>query len=97
MIMIIEKKNLNRVDASQNITSFQYQAPSFEVRIDSTVQISSSSRSSNPTVDAPVSRELAVTASEMINSLAMRFPEMAVKTQANSDRDKVKLLLQDYI
>ena len=94
--MIIAKKNLHKSEDSQ-IAQFQFQVPSFEVKIDSSVQISKANSSCETKVEAPISRELAISASEMISGLAMRYPELAVQTQANADRDKVKILLQDYV
>ena len=94
--MIIAKKNLHKSEDSQ-IAQFQFQVPSFEVKIDSSVQISKANSSFEAKVEAPISRELAISASEMISRLAMRYPELAVQTQANADRDKVKILLHDYV
>lgn len=94
--MIIAKKNLQKTEDSQ-IAQFQFQVPNFEVRIDSSVQISNAKSKLETNVEAPISRELAISASEMISGLAMRYPELAVQTQANADRNKVKILLQDCV
>ena len=95
--MIIEKHNISSSEEIHNSAQFQFQLPDFEVKIDSQTQISKRGQSSKTTVDAPITRELAATASALINRLAMSYPELTVQTQANANRDKVKLLLEDHI
>ena len=95
--MIIEKHNISSSEEIHNSAQFQFQLPDFEVKIDSQTQISKRGQSSKANVDAPITRELAATASALINRLAMSYPELTVQTQANANRDKVKLLLEDNI
>ncbi len=95
--MIIAKHNISNSDEVQRTDQFQFQLPDFEIKIDSQTQISKRSQSQKVTVDAPITRELAVKASALINRLAMNYPELTVQAQANANRDKVKLLLEDHI
>ena len=94
--MIIAKQNNSNSEDIQQIGQLHFQVPKFEIRIDSNTYISKN-RVQNVPVDAPVTRELAATASALINRLAMSYPELTVQTQANANRDKVKLLLEDQI
>ena len=93
--MIIAKQNNTNSEDIQQIGQLHFQVPKFEIRIDSNTYISKN-RVQNVPVDAPVTRELAA-ASALINRLAMSYPELTVQTQANANRDKVKLLLEDQI
>ena len=95
--MIIAKQNISSSEDLQQTGQFQFQIPKFEIRIDPNTQISGKSQSFTKPIGAPVTRELAVTASALINRLAMSYPELTVQTQANANRDKVKLLLEDQI
>ena len=95
--MIIAKHNTNSSEDLQQSGQFHFQIPKFEVKLDTSTQISGKSRSFNSPIGAPITRELAATASALINRLAMSYPELTVQTQANTNRDKVKLLLEDQI
>ena len=95
--MIIAKQNISSLEDLQQTGQFQFQIPRFEIKLDSNTQISGKTQSSSKPVGAPVTRELAAKASALINRLAMSYPELTVQTQANTNRDKVKLLLEDQI
>ena len=95
--MIIAKQNISSLEDLQQTRQFEFQIPKFEVKIDPNTQISGKTQSHSKPTDAPVTRELAATASALINRLAMSYPELTVQTQANTNRDKVKLLLEDQI
>jgi len=95
--MIIAKQNISSSEDLHQTGEFQFQLPKFEIKINSNAQISGKFQSINTSVSAPVTRELAATASALINRLAMSYPELTMQTQANANRDKVKLLLEDQI
>ena len=95
--MIIAKQNISSSEDLRHEGQFQFQIPQFEVKIDSSTKISGKLQSVNIPVGAPVTRELAATASALINRLAMSYPELTIQAQANANRDKVKLLLEDNI
>ena len=83
-----------KIEGTQQAQQLGFQEVPFEVRLDTTVKISGR-KQSGIKVSPPVDHQAAIQASALIRQLFLAQPVETIHTQANADRKKVAMLLEE--
>ena len=89
--MIIKKQTITEEQIVGQTLEFQH-AP-FEVKINSNVEISKQAYRQSE-IEAPVETQTVMQAASLIQELFLAHPELSVHAQANTTKERVKMLLE---